>query len=387
MAPDPRVQALTDQVVWDDILADLEWLLSLGVRYSWSEHIYVVGDSLEARLAATGLPTEVFDATVNGAMDNPNFIVTQLGTVYPDSVYVLCAHYDATSDEPLVSTPGADDNGTGTVAVLTAMRLLADLPLKCTVKYVLFSGEEQGLWGSSAWAADQAAQGVNIAGALNFDMIGFWEEGAPFDLEIGTNLHSRWLAEATANCATIYAGMPYELHEAEDIEWSDHWSFWEQGYAAVQHEEAWEFQDLDFNPHYHSTTDLIEFLDPDFTTGNVRVAVSSLATLAGLAGQDSVSAVAATPTPGGSLTAYPNPFNGRTHLLLEVAGFEGPLDADVYDLRGRHVRSVALEVRDGRAEVGLAAVDDNGRAFATGVYFVRVVLPDGPVSARIAYVR
>jgi hypothetical protein len=381
--PDTRVQALTDAVQWNDVLADLQWVVGLGNRYSFNPNIHAVADSLEARLAALGLATTQHDFDLFGTIV-PNVIATQTGATQPDSVVVICAHFDATSEQPQVSTPGADDNASGTVAVLTAARLLAAQPLEYTVQYVLFGGEEQGLRGARAWTADQAAQGTAIVGALNFDMIGWWQPGAPYDLEIETNAHSRWIAEMVVQCATEYASMPYILHEAENIWWGDFYAFWEQGYAAVNHEEAWDWGDPDFNPDYHTTADDIGDLDPDFTTGNVRVAVSALATLAGLAGGTPVHDAPGAPAP--VLSAWPNPFNGHTTLSLSAAGVDGPVRTDIFDLTGRRLRSVMVEMIDGRGTVNLDAVDQAGAPLPAGAYLVRAATPSGPVTGRVAYV-
>ena len=380
---DPAIQALADAVIWADVHADLQWLVGLGNRYSYNANLHAVADSLENRLAALGLITKQHDFNLNGTIV-PNVIATQLGTVYPDSIFVICSHFDATSESPQTATPGADDNASGSVAVLTAARLLADRALGCTVKYVLFGGEEQGLRGSRAWVAEQATGNVNIAGALNFDMIGWWEPGVQFDLEIETNAHSRWLAEAVVDCAVNYADMPYVFHEAENIWWGDFYAFWEEGYAAVNHEESWDWGDPDFNPRYHSTGDLVEYLDPDFTTGNVRVAVTALATLAGLAGP---TAVESAPIVAATLTAYPNPFNGRTTLVLSAPGHAGIVSLGVFDLSGRRVSTVDVTLTGGRGEAPWSANDAHGAPLPAGVYLARAVENATIPTCRVVYVK
>jgi hypothetical protein len=123
---------------------------------------------------------------------------------------------------------------------------------------------------------------LKIVGALNFDMIGYWTPGADFDLEVEANEQSAWLGHAVVNAAGLYTDMPCQLY-ITDIGWSDNGVFWKYGYAALNHEEAWDFDDPDFNPHFHRSTDISNFVNPDFTTGNAKVAVAALATVAGLA--------------------------------------------------------------------------------------------------------
>jgi hypothetical protein len=74
-----------------------------------------------------------------------NIIVTKTGTRYPDTMIVLGAHYDS------MNCPGTDDDGTGDALVLEAARILANRNCEYTIKFVLFSAEEEGLIGSNAF--------------------------------------------------------------------------------------------------------------------------------------------------------------------------------------------------------------------------------------------
>ncbi|MFN2370413.1 MAG: M28 family peptidase [Candidatus Krumholzibacteriia bacterium] len=383
--PTPLIDDLVAQVDAAELMAQVQWIVSLGVRYSTLPAMGAVADSLEAKLASYGLATEqhMFPMGSQGTLSVPNVVATQTGRVHPDSVYVICAHYDATSENPVAGTPGADDNASGTAAVLTAARLLSGLALDYTVKYVLFAGEEQGLVGSGHWVADMATEGLAIKGALNFDMIAWWEEGAPFDLEIETNNASRPLADAICWAADTYTTMTYELHVDDGAWWGDFYSFWQHGYAAVNHEEAWDWGDPDFNPYYHSSQDTPDKLSPEFFTGGVRIGVASLAALAGVA---DVSAVPGAPAVGASLTAGPNPFNGRVVLRLAADLPDGPQTVRIYDLRGRRVGEVAVPLRGGEGEAAWDARGAAGRTLPAGVYLARAEGVPGRVVCRVAYV-
>ena len=98
-------------------------------------------------------------ALAGAGAEATNVIATKIGSVIPDSVFVFCAHFDATSNEPFIDTPGADDNGTGTVTLLTAARLLSTVSVDYTIKFVAFDREEQGLVGSSAYVDAHAQAG------------------------------------------------------------------------------------------------------------------------------------------------------------------------------------------------------------------------------------
>ena len=383
-SPSAVIDDLVTQVNAADLISQVEWLVGLGVRFSRSPNLPAVADTLEAKLASFGLDTEqhVFPMGTEGNLQVPNVIATKTGSLQPDSVFVLCAHYDATSEAPFQNTPGADDNGTGTVTLLTAARLLSTVSLDYTVKFVLFAGEEQGMVGSDYWVQDMAAAGLPIVGALNFDMMGWWDDGVPFDLEIETNNASRWMAEAICWAADTYTIMPYELHVDDSAWWGDFYRFWQNGFAAVNHEESWDWGDPDFNPYYHTTADTPDKLSPEFFEGSARIAVAALASLAGVS---NLSAVPGAPAGGADLTADPNPFNGRVVLRLTAEGVEGSQSLSIYDLRGRRVDEVSLTMSGGRGQVLWDARDETGRSLSAGVYLALAESVPGRPSCRVTY--
>jgi hypothetical protein len=230
---------------------------------------------------------------------------------------------------------------------------------------------------------DMAAEGLPIIGALNFDMMGWWESGVTFDLEIETNNASRWMADAICWAADTYTTMPYQLHVDDSAWWGDFYRFWQNGYAAVNHEESWDWGDPDFNPYYHTTEDTPDKLSPEFFEGSARIAVAALATLAGVS---STSSIPGRPVGGADLSANPNPFNGRVVLRLAAEDVEGPQSVSVYDLRGRRVDEVTLNVHGGMGQVTWDARDKTGRSLPAGVYLALAESLPGRPSCRVTYI-
>jgi hypothetical protein len=106
-----------------------------------------------------------------------NVVATLKGTdpASADRVYVVGAHYDSRRTDVLDGTgdaPGANDDGSGTSAVLELARVMAPRPAEATIKFVTYAGEEQGLYGSTHFAEVAAQQQMNIQGVLNMDIIG-----------------------------------------------------------------------------------------------------------------------------------------------------------------------------------------------------------------------
>jgi Zn-dependent M28 family amino/carboxypeptidase len=210
------------------------------------------------------------------------------GTTRPDDIYIYCGHYDTYHAADQLHAPGCDDNGSGTAAVMMAARILSQYHFEGTIRFIAFSGEEQWMVGSQAYAADAYDAGENIIAAINLDMFlqpGFdnQDPDPDYDIDIGGNDASQWLAQNLAEEFTIYTPIDFEVHNDDGFV-SDQWAFWQYGYDAVglienTPQEIWGGS----NDAYHQLTDTMDNpdYDWDFALHTVR---GSLAGLIGLAG-------------------------------------------------------------------------------------------------------
>jgi Zn-dependent M28 family amino/carboxypeptidase len=97
-----------------------------------------------------------------------NLLAEQEGATCPERLFIVGAHYDSAP-----GTPGADDNTTGTAAMLEIAHALADVQLPVTVRFVGFTLEEQGMIGGQHMAAGLKAQNAEVVGMMSLDMIGY----------------------------------------------------------------------------------------------------------------------------------------------------------------------------------------------------------------------
>ena len=86
---------------------------------------------------------------------------------------MVIAHFDSISKQPEISAPGADDNASGTAAVLEIARILKDVQLDSSIQFGIFSNEEQDGLGSKHFAKKARKQGLRIKGCINLDVIGY----------------------------------------------------------------------------------------------------------------------------------------------------------------------------------------------------------------------
>ena len=104
-----------------------------------------------------------------------NAVAIQRGTERPDEIIIVQGHYDSRVTDPLNGTddaPGANDDGSGSVMILEAARILSQRDYPSTIVYALLTGEEQGLYGAQILADWVEAEGLTVKAVLNNDMIG-----------------------------------------------------------------------------------------------------------------------------------------------------------------------------------------------------------------------
>ncbi len=109
-------------------------------------------------------PTEVMDV-----------LAIQRGTTDPDRVIVISGHMDSRVTDPMNATadaPGANDDGSGTAAVMEAARVLSKHRFAATLVYAVLSGEEQGLNGGKVLADTATAKHWRVEADLNNDIVG-----------------------------------------------------------------------------------------------------------------------------------------------------------------------------------------------------------------------
>lgn len=180
------------QVSENHLRADVETLVGFGTRHTlsdqdsptrgigaarrWAEAEFRDISRLCSGCLTIQLPEEIIQGNrVPVPTRLVNVLAIQPGTERPDEVVIISAHIDSRVSDPMDATsdaPGANDDGSGTAAVIEAARLLSRNRYPTTIVYALLSGEEQGLYGGQLLARHAAAQGWTVKAVLNNDIIG-----------------------------------------------------------------------------------------------------------------------------------------------------------------------------------------------------------------------
>jgi hypothetical protein len=193
--------ALLAKVSSTRMLADLQQLTS-------SERTSAAGQAkaatyLQQQLAPLGLQAKALTYTRNGATYS-NIEATLPGAL-PSRYVFIGAHYDAAS-----SSPGADDDASGTVAVLEMARALSGCKLNRTVRFLFFSDEEAGTVGSSQYVQSIKASipAADLLGFLSLDMIGWARSGVVEDIDLATRPAYGTLVNDMAASMTKWGSVP-----------------------------------------------------------------------------------------------------------------------------------------------------------------------------------
>lgn len=288
ITPDPIIQMMMSQVtsstvrLYDGDLSG-EWPVQIdGTPYTIVTRNTNSGAPIQhatqfigEHFANLGLAVEYHQW---GGSTYPNVIGQIDGISHPEEIYIISAHLD---DMPSGGVaPGADDNASGVVATLIAADILSQYQWDCTIRFGVWTGEEQGLNGSEAYAMRSFNNGENIAGVLNLDMIAWNTPDSSRDID----LHANSSIPSTLTLAQLMADVisTYNINLIPEIvpngsSASDHASFWQYGYTAILGIEDFS----DFNPYYHTTNDLLANVDLDYFTDFVRAGVGTFAHMSG----------------------------------------------------------------------------------------------------------
>jgi len=179
-----------------------------------------------------------------------------------------------------VPTPGADDNGSGVIAVLEAVRWLSRLRLPWSVEVVLFCGEELGLWGSEEYVREAVGRGDTILGVINVDMIAY---NRFYKLDVVANHFSEPLLALFAEANRTYGiGLDLRCIVNPAVTYGDHASFWQGGYRAVlliEHYDPWQDDPQGYyrrNRAFHTVYDVMDSLNLRLWKKEAQLLVATL---------------------------------------------------------------------------------------------------------------
>jgi len=328
----PLVARAVDTVDKERLRSDLTTLVSFGTRHTRSDTISETRGIGAARrwlhrrfteiAVETGgrlqVSSEVHAIPAGRRMPEPIELVNVVATLPGsdnDRVIVISGHYDSRNGSDANVTddaPGANDDGSGTVAVLEAARCIAltlgDRVPRASIRFAAVAGEEQGLYGSRAMARVDREAGRDVFAMITNDIVGglgggngelnrgtirLFSEGIP-SAELSPQVvgsdndaPSRQLARVIDELGRHYVpSLAVQLVFRQDryLRGGDHKAFNEQGYAAVRFTDTHEHYDRQHQDvkvvEGRQYGDLLEYVDFENLTDVTRLNVAALLSLA-----------------------------------------------------------------------------------------------------------
>ncbi|RDB19829.1 hypothetical protein Hypma_012815 [Hypsizygus marmoreus] len=261
---DPVVASIVNNISVGQMYNDIRFLTGedgkSGIisRHSFSKGALTAAFWLKARFEDTGATCELKPFLIGFA---PNVVCRYSALTNTSSTVLFSAHYDSRGSFGSTRAPGADDDGSGTIALLSIARTILRKGIKfhSNVELVAFAGEEQGLLGSRAYSRELRAANANLTIMVQADMLAYREPGEPRQLGLPDVVGSPIVTYLVANVSAIYS--PELRVGFTPACCSDHKSFHEQGFPATQ---VFERAGPIIDPMYHNSGDLSERLGYDF---------------------------------------------------------------------------------------------------------------------------
>ncbi|MGQ9678467.1 MAG: M28 family peptidase [bacterium] len=271
----PLVEQIVARVSADSVLSYVRRLQRYRTRYSTSDSCRAAAEWIKQKFIANGCDTVIMENHTAGHA--PNVIGIKYGIQGERNPYaVICGHFDSYAPS---NAPGADDNASGSAAVIEAARVTQGYQFQHDLRFIAFSGEEFGLYGSSYYAREARLRGDSILGVLNFDMIGY-VDAVPENLDLLgkiANPPCEPFVDWFTAVADTYTGLSIYKRMVNDNQNSDHGPFWNNGYVAFCGiEDFWPS-----NPYYHTPGDSIGagYNSNEFCTEVTKTGVAGLAIL------------------------------------------------------------------------------------------------------------
>lgn len=264
------------------IEADVRGLCAFPTRNSRSDGADQAARWIRDRFIASGYkPEDVeYHPFKLGGRTCRNVVCIRPGTRTKAPIVVIGAHYDSRSakvDKPDAPAPGADDNASGTAGLLELARVAREVPTDWTLMFVAFSGEEQGLHGSNAFARWAHEEALPIVLMINMDMIGHPMDAARRTITIESDKGNRRVEnDATSqDFAELMTRVTHAYTKLVPVPGplygSDYMGFEALGYPCVGL-----FDGADRASFYHTEQDRPDVVDARYAAEVLRIVLGSI---------------------------------------------------------------------------------------------------------------
>ncbi|WP_419495374.1 M28 family peptidase [Chryseobacterium bernardetii] len=337
-----------DMVAQTNITANLQEFGNLGIKKTGSQANVNTLNWIKNKYLSYGYTASQITESpfTYGSVTSKNLIITKTGTLYPNKYVIICGHFDT------IYGPGVNDNGSGTSIILEAARILQNVPTEYSIKFIHFSGEEQGLIGSSHYVNNVVYQNgirkLDIKLVFNLDQVGGVKGNNNNTVYCdedqgglsGNNAASAAVTQQLRNCTALYSPLQTAVDPAED---TDYIPFEQKGEIITG------FFERIRSTFPHSSKDTFANVDPVYVYNIGKATVGALQHFATASTTLAVNK-SASPNALENVKFYPNPANNILHVELpdKTASFS----FEITNISGRTLLKVNNET-----EINVSALE------------------------------
>ena len=270
----PYYGSVVDQVSESSILNNLTEFENIGVKRRGTTSLQNTLNWLKNEYLSYGYTTNQMQefSFVNGSNTCKNLVVTKVGTLYPNTFIILCGHYDT------INGKGTNDNGSGVVSIFEVARLLRNIPTEYSIKFINFSGEEDGLIGSQHFVStvvNATNPKMDIRLVFNIDEVGgrsdMTNDTITCERDTGSpttnNASSNLMTTELINCVELYSPLNTFLSYAYA---SDYLPFEDNNEVITG------FFEKNETPYRHTANDLLINMDPVYVFNVAKAATGAM---------------------------------------------------------------------------------------------------------------
>ena len=341
---------IVNQVSATNILNNLTEFENLGVKRRGTTPLQNTLNWLKAEYLSYGYTTAQMQeySFTNGSTTGKNLVITKVGTLYPDTFVIICGHYDT------ITGKGTNDNGSGVVTIFEVARLLQNIPTEYSIKFINFSGEEDGLVGSQHFVStvvNATTPKMDIKLVFNIDEVGgragFTNDTITCERDTGSptsnNAASNLITTQLMNCVELYSPLNTFLSYAYA---SDYMPFEENNEIITG------FFETNETPHRHTATDLLINMDPEYVYNIAKAATGAMlhfavASTSSLDNQNFIK--------DHQISFYPNPAKEFLNINLGNLTLD-KVSFTLVDINGRNVIATQLNTQNQVERISVASI-------------------------------
>lgn len=267
------IQNLVDlikQVNESTLFYYLNGLMEFAPRYTGTDNCNKAAEYIADEFQKMNLDVSV-DKWRHLQFKSQNIIATHKGVNSSiDAIFIICAHYDTVE-----YAPGANDDGSGIAIMLTLAKILSKYKFNHTIKFIAFSGEDVGMYGSQDYVRKAYERNENIIATINMDTLGRAET------EKGGKIVQLLCPDRNLWISTFFEDISETYNEYINLQVlslpnhpCDHDAFTQYGYDAVM---LFQYDTLKY---WHSKDDTIDHINFTYVNKSCRLVLTAIALLA-----------------------------------------------------------------------------------------------------------